>query len=73
MAKQSLNYLNHSLNSYDLITEYLDKAYALASVALSEHFATSKNIVENKTAGNRIILYSKNRKLQWINGIFIKK
>lgn len=50
MAKQSLKYsessLNPSLNSYDILTECLTKAHALAHVALSEHFAQSEyNVV----------------------------
>lgn len=49
MAKHSLEYssfsLNHSLNSYDLLCENLDRAYALACVALSEEFVTSEQLV----------------------------
>jgi hypothetical protein len=48
MAKQSLDYslssLNPSLDSCDLFNEYLDRAYALVRVALSEEFATSAKL-----------------------------
>lgn len=44
MAKHSLDYslfsLNHSLDPYDLLTESMERAYALVHVALlSEQFA----------------------------------
>jgi hypothetical protein len=49
MAKHSLEYssssLNSSINSYDLLTDNLNKAYALAMVALSDHFATCEQLV----------------------------
>lgn len=42
MAKHSLDYslssLNPSLDSYDLLNEHLDRAYALVCVALSDQF-----------------------------------
>lgn len=49
MAKQSLGYslssLNPHLTSYDLFNDYLDKAYALVRVALSEEFTMCEKIV----------------------------
>jgi hypothetical protein len=49
MAKQSLEYsllsLNLSLDSYDLLNEYLDRAYALVCVALSEQFVMCGQLV----------------------------
>lgn len=49
MAKQSLEYslssLNPSLNSYDLLCENLDRAYALSCVALSDEFFTNEQLV----------------------------
>ena len=49
MAKHSLDYfsqsLNSSLDSHELFNEYLDRAYALVRVALSEEFATCEQLV----------------------------
>jgi|694.fasta_scaffold92072_3 hypothetical protein len=49
MAKQSLEYslssLNNSLDSYDLLNEQLDRAYALVRVALSDEFAKCEQLV----------------------------
>jgi hypothetical protein len=49
MAKHSLEYssssLNLSINSYDLLIDNLNKACALAKVALSDHFTTCEQLV----------------------------
>lgn len=49
MAKQSLDYslssLNPSLDSYDLLNEYLDRSYALVCVALSDQFVMCEQLV----------------------------
>jgi hypothetical protein len=49
MAKHSLDdslsSLNPPLDSYELFNEYLDRAYALVHVALSEQFAACEQLV----------------------------
>jgi hypothetical protein len=49
MAKPSLDYslssLNPSIDSYDLLNEYLDRAYALVRVALSDQFVMCEQLV----------------------------